>query len=64
MRKSILRNLYQRSTMALTSLFRRGEDRSELVATFLGVLELAKSGRVTISDDNREITLNTTHKRR
>ena len=60
----ILRNLYQRSTMALTSLFRRGEDRSELVATFLGVLELAKSGRVTISDDNREITLNTTHKRR
>lgn len=60
----ILRRLYQKSRVRMASLFERGEDRSELVATFLGVLELAKSGRVRISDDNRDITLNTSHKRR
>ncbi|MBC8570933.1 segregation and condensation protein A [Zongyangia hominis] len=60
----ILRRLYEKSSLRFHSLFERGEDRSELVATFLGVLELAKSGRVRISDDNEQITLNTTHKRR
>ena len=31
-------------------------DRSERVATFLAVLELTKSGRIYISDDNSTIS--------
>lgn len=59
----ILRKLYQHNTMKVDSLFQQGEDRSELVATFLGVLELVKSGRIALSEDNREITLNSSRKR-
>ena len=33
-------------------------DRSERVATFLAVLELTKSGRVILNDDNTEISFN------
>ena len=30
-------------------------DRSELVATFLAMLELIKAKRITVSDDNRTV---------
>ncbi len=33
-------------------------DKSERVATFLAVLELTKSGRILLNDDNTEITFN------
>lgn len=50
----VLKRLYRQHMVRFDSLFETGE-RSELVATFLAVLELVKSKRVTISDDNSEI---------
>lgn len=51
----VLKSLYKRRRVNLESLFETG-DRSELVATFLAVLELVKSKRVQISEDNSEIS--------
>ena len=53
----LLRRLYRDGRAEYQALFQSGE-RSELVATFLAVLELVKTGRVTISDDNRTVFLN------
>ena len=53
----LLRRLYRDGRAEYQALFQSGE-RSELVATFLAVLELVKSGRVSISDDNRTVFLN------
>lgn len=50
----ILRALYQTGEANLEEFFQSGE-RSEIVATFLAVLELVKSKRVTLSDDNSRI---------
>lgn len=50
----VLKKLYCNHKVPLQSLF-ESADRSELVATFLAVLELVKSGRVAVSGDNREI---------
>lgn len=47
----ILRKLYRRETVMMDELYRGVSDRSARVATFLAVLELAKSGRIVISDD-------------
>ena len=41
----------------MKDLYKGMTDRSERVATFLAVLELTKNGRILISDDNSEITL-------
>lgn len=54
----VLRRLYTSGTVAMNMLFDGMTDRSERVATFLAILELTKSGRVFISDDNSEITFN------
>ncbi len=50
----LLRRLYKTGEAAYQELF-TSNDRSELVATFLAVLELMKSGRITLSDDNSHI---------
>lgn len=47
---SILNRLYQKSMVGFDSLFRQSEDRSEMVATFLAVLELIKSKRIVMDD--------------
>jgi len=47
----LLRRLYRRDTMAFDEVFSDQRDRSELVATFLALLELMKAGRVTVTDD-------------
>lgn len=50
----ILKKLYRNSTMNYDDFYRSG-DRSELVATFLAMLELIKSSRITVSDDNKTV---------
>ena len=51
----VLKNLYKHGTARIDSLFDGITGRSERVATFLAILELTKTGRIIISDDNTEI---------
>lgn len=51
----VLKNLYKHGTAQIDRLFDGITGRSERVATFLAILELTKSGRIIISDDNTEI---------
>ena len=51
----ILKNLYTKGTCPMDKLYDGVSDKSERVATFLAVLELTKSGRIRISDDNSEL---------
>ncbi|MBS4785313.1 MAG: segregation/condensation protein A [Clostridiales bacterium] len=53
----ILKNLYRSSRTTLSSLFEQRAERSELVATFLALLELVKDKRVRVDDEGTvEIT--------
>jgi len=56
----LLRKLYSTGEAAYDELF-LSADRSENVATFLALLELMKSGRITINEDNTRIYFNRTH---
>lgn len=62
----VIRNLWGGGKQKLTSLYKTASDRSELVATFLAVLELCKVNRVRIDGEaeNQEITLIKGHKNR
>lgn len=54
----ILKKLAVAGAATFKGLFKKVQTRSEVVATFLAVLELCKSNRVSISDDNEQkITL-------
>ncbi len=44
----VLKSLYRRGRASYDSLFETSADRSELVATFLAVLELVKAKRITV----------------
>lgn len=46
----VLKSLYRRGRASYDSLFDSSGDRSELVATFLAVLELVKARRITVDD--------------
>lgn len=48
----VLKNLYANGKVYIDKLFEGMTGRSERVATFLAILELTKSGRIMISDDN------------
>lgn len=50
----VLKTLYRSGRVDYDEFF-RAEDRSELVATFLAMLELIKSKRIRVSDDNAEV---------
>ncbi|MEG2597612.1 MAG: segregation/condensation protein A [Oscillospiraceae bacterium] len=50
----VLKKLYRTGKMAYSEFF-VASDRSELVATFLAMLELMKSRRITVSDDNKTV---------
>ena len=52
----VLRRLYKTGSCRMTELYDGMTDRSEKIATFLAILELTKSGRITLNDDNTEIT--------
>ncbi len=51
----VLKSLYKTGSAHIDKIFDGMTCRSERVATFLAILELTKSGRITISDDNTEI---------
>ena len=55
----VMRNLWGKGKKKISLLYGQSKDRSELVATFLAILELAKANRVKISGDcdNTEIEL-------
>lgn len=55
----VLRHLYKSGSCLMEGLFDGMTDRSERVATFLAILELTKSGRIWLNDDNTVITFNT-----
>ncbi len=62
----VIRNLWKGGSKKLSSLYKTAESRSELVATFLAVLELCKANRIHIDGDadNAEISLIKEHKRK
>lgn len=62
----IIRNLWTGGKQSLSSIYKTAGSRSELVATFLAVLELCKANRVKVEgdSDNAEITLVKGHKNR
>ncbi|MBQ9375772.1 MAG: segregation/condensation protein A [Ruminococcus sp.] len=51
----VLKKLYKHGVFEMDKLYDNVESKSERVATFLAILELTKSGRIYISDDNKEI---------
>lgn len=53
----ILKRLYKKKSVNYGDFY-RSSDRSELVATFLAMLELIKVRRITLSDDNRTVYMN------
>ena len=50
--KELLRNLVLRGVQKLKNLFRGSRSRSEVVATFLAILELCKTNSIALGDDN------------
>lgn len=61
----VMRNLFKSGPKKLQSLYKTATSRSELVATFLAVLELCKANRITVTGDleDAEIQLNKGHRR-
>lgn len=61
----VMRNLFKGGSKKLNALYKTAKSRSELIATFLAVLELCKANRVEITGENdeTEIKLNRGHKR-
>jgi len=53
----ILSRLYSHGSFEMSKLYEGMEDRSERIAAFLAVLELTKSGRIFLNDDNTLIEL-------
>lgn len=51
----VLKRLYKYGVFKMDKLYENVTSKSEKVATFLAVLELTKSGRIYINDDNTEI---------
>ena len=62
----VIRNLWKGGSKKLSELYGTANSRSELIATFLAVLELCKANRVEIvgENENTEIKLNKGHKRK
>ena len=60
----LLKRLYRQTKLKWNDLFSHSS-RSESVAMFLAVLELVKSGRIRVSDDNKTVEMgNRDHKNR
>lgn len=62
----VIRNLWSGGSRKLGSLYKTAHSRSELVATFLAVLELCKANRIRVDgdSDDAQITLIKEHKRK
>ena len=50
----IMRRLYRRGDCSFRELLLAGEDKAEMITTFVAVLELIRSQRVRISDESEE----------
>ncbi len=61
----VIRNLWKGGSRKLSDLYKGSKSRSEMVATFLAVLELCKANRVKVEGDgeSQEITLIKGHKK-
>lgn len=53
----VMKLLYRKKRTSFLSLFESSSDRSEVVATFLAVLELMKNKRVLLEPDGKTIRL-------
>lgn len=53
----VLRRLYTQPRVTYASLFERAESKSELVATFLALLELIKSKRICVEDGDSGLAI-------
>ncbi len=53
----ILRNMWKNKEVIYQNLFKKNSERSELVATFLAILELVKNNRIYIDDEEQNIKL-------
>lgn len=51
----VLRHLYEAKTVSYHSLFTQSRNRSEMVATFLALLELVKGKRITIDGEGQGV---------
>lgn len=60
----VLRRLYTNGECSTDGLFEGVTDRSERVAVFLAILELTKSGRILLNDDNTMIKFNTEYSKK
>ncbi len=58
----VLKKLYRTGECDMAGLYDGAQSKSEKVATFLAVLELTKSGRITINDDNTKVFFNKSSK--
>ena len=54
----LLRRFYGNKNQSFSNIFSEQKGRSELVATFLALLELVKAGRVKISNDSTRVIFN------
>lgn len=54
---SVLRMLKKGTVQSFSSLFSKARSRSDIVATFLAVLELSKSKRIQIDDSGKNVTV-------
>lgn len=61
---AILRRMARGQKVAVHTLYENSGSRSEIVATFLAVLELVRSHRVLLNEDNTEMTLSKEGRRR
>ncbi len=59
----VLRRLYKTGSCKTDEIYVGMTDKSEKIATFLAILELTRSGRIYLNDDNTEITFDRTKKR-
>jgi segregation and condensation protein A len=50
----VLRNLYRHKKIQYSALFEHVNSRSEMVATFLALLELIKASRIRVDDEGNQ----------
>ena len=59
----VLRNLWSSGKKKLNSMFVGVKSRSELVATFLAVLELCKANRIMVEGEGDDIEISVSKKK-